>query len=257
MPYNQELRIAKQAAEKAGEIQLSHRHKLLHIENKSDSSPVTQVDKLCEETIRDLLREAFSRRRVFRGRDGLRCRAPAAENGSSTRSTERDPIFDGIPTYSALIALEDGSDLVVGCMNLPAMNETYWASKGDGAFLNGAAIHVSKASRLAEIMGSGFGYIEKNGTPCAAQLLSAMKSWGYSYGFMDAYTYGCIAAGKIDASVNLLDKPWDCAAAAAIIEEAGGRFSDISGAHTIYSGSCVLSNGVVHDIVLEYFRDSH
>ena len=60
MPYDQELRIAKkEAAEKAGEIQLSHLHKLLHIENKSDSSPVTQVDKLCEETIRDLLRKHF------------------------------------------------------------------------------------------------------------------------------------------------------------------------------------------------------
>jgi histidinol-phosphatase len=256
MQYSQELRRAKEAACKAGEIQLVHRNKLLKIENKSDSSPVTHVDKLCEQTIRDLLHEHFPA-------DGFLGEETGFDQGTSGRKWIVDPLdgtrpyIRGIPTYSALIALEDGSDLVVGCMNLPAMNETYWASKGDGAFLNGAAIHVSKASRLAEIMGSGFGYIEKNATPCAAQLLSAMKSWGYSYGFMDAYTYGCIAAGKIDASVNLLDKPWDCAAAAAIIEEAGGRFSDISGAHTIYSGSCVLSNGVVHDIVLEYFRDSH
>ena len=80
-----------------------------------------------------------------------------------------------------------------------------------------------------------------------------MQAWDYSYGFMDAFTYGCIAAGKIDVSVNLLDKPWDCAAAAAIVREAGGRFSDIAGRDSIYSGSCVLSNGVVHDAVLEYF----
>jgi histidinol-phosphatase len=83
-----------------------------------------------------------------------------------------------------------------------------------------------------------------------------MGAWGYAYGFMDAYTYGSIAAGRIDASVNLLDKPWDCAAAVCIIQEAGGRFSDINGNNTIYSGSCVLSNGIVHEAVLEYFRGS-
>jgi histidinol-phosphatase len=83
-----------------------------------------------------------------------------------------------------------------------------------------------------------------------------MGAWEYAYGFMDAYTYGSIAAGRIDASVNLLDKPWDCAAAVCIIQEAGGRFSDINGNNTIYSGSCVLSNGIVHEAVLEYFRGS-
>ena len=252
MAYDQEVRIAKQAAEKAGEIQLSHIHKLLRIENKSDSSPVTQVDKLCEETIRDILRKHFPA-------DGFLGEETGFDPGTSGRKWIVDPLdgtrpyIHGIPTFSALIALEDGKDLVVGCMNLPAMRETYWAGKGSGAFLNNGPVHVSKTTDLSALMGSGFGYLEKNGTPEAAQLLSVMRAWDYSYGFMDAFTYGCIAAGKIDVSVNLLDKPWDCAAAAAIVQEAGGRFSDIAGGNSIYSGSCVLSNGVVHDAVLEYF----
>jgi fructose-1,6-bisphosphatase/inositol monophosphatase family enzyme len=55
-------------------------------------------------------------------------------------------------------------------------------------------------------------------------------------------------------SVNLWDKPWDCAAGACIVREAGGRFTDILGSETVYSGNIILSNGYVHDAVLEYFQ---
>ena len=255
MAYNQELRIAREAACKAGEIQLFHRNKLLHIENKCDASPVTEVDKLCEQVIRDMVRKHFP----F---DGFLGEETGLDNGTSGRKWIVDPLdgtrpyIRGIPTYSTLMALEDHDELVVGCMNLPALGETYWAVKGGGAFLNGSPVHVSTKPHLSSVLGSAFGFIEKTGTPDAHALLNLMGAWGYAYGFMDAYTYGSIAAGRIDASVNLLDKPWDCAAAVCIIQEAGGRFSDINGNNTIYSGSCVLSNGIVHEAVLEYFRGS-
>jgi histidinol-phosphatase len=71
---------------------------------------------------------------------------------------------------------------------------------------------------------------------------------------MDVFTYGCIAAGKLDLCINLLDKPWDCAAAACIVSEAGGRYSDIRGNRSVYNGSIILSNGFIHDAVLEYFH---
>jgi fructose-1,6-bisphosphatase/inositol monophosphatase family enzyme len=164
------------------------------------------------------------------------------------------PFIRGIPTHSALIALEDGDDMTVGCMNLPALGEIYWASKGGGAFLNGNPLHVSDVAALPSVMGSALGFVEKNGTHQAAKLIELMGAWGYAYGFMDAYSYGCIAAGRLDAAVNLLDKPWDCAAAVCVVEEAGGRFSDISGAASVHNGSCILTNGLVHDAVLEYFQ---
>ena len=106
------------------------------------------------------------------------------------------------------------------------------------------------------MIGSGFGFIQKSRTQEAQQLVSLMKSWDYAYGFMDAYSYGSVAAGRLDVCVNLCDKPWDCAAAACIVTEAGGRFSDIHGAASVYNGSVVLSNGFVHDAVLEYFHMS-
>ena len=255
MNYRQELKIAIEAAAAAGEIQMRHRTDRLIVTIKSDASPVTEGDRLCERTIRDLIRQSFPA-------DGFLGEETGEEKGSSGRTWIVDPLdgtrpyIRGIPTHSALIALEEGDDVVVGCMNLPALKETYWASKGDGAFLNGDRLHVSKAASLGEVLGCGLGFVEKNATRDAAKLIELMGRWGYAYGFMDAYSYGCIAAGRIDASVNLLDKPWDCAAAACIVEEAGGRFSDIRGKATVHSGSIILTNGLVHDAILEYFQGS-
>jgi myo-inositol-1(or 4)-monophosphatase len=251
MAYSQELKIALEAARAAGEIQLAHRGKVLNIETKGDSSPVTQVDKLCEQVIRDAILKHFLGEESVEDK-GISGRRWIVDPLDGTR-----PYIRGVPTHSVLIALDDGNGMAVGCMHLPALGETYWASKGGGAFLNDSPLHVSKASRLSEVFGSGFGFIEKAGTMEANRLLRLMGDWGYAYGFMDAYTYGCIAAGRIDACVNLLDKPWDCAAAVCIIEEAGGRFSDVRGAPSVYNGSCILSNGLVHEAVLEYFSGLH
>jgi histidinol-phosphatase len=252
MAYAQELKIALEAARLAGDIQLQYKTKVLDIKIKDDESPVTQVDKLCEQTIRDTIAKHFPR-------DGFLGEETGEDAGVSGRKWIVDPLdgtrpyIRGVPTHSVLIALQDGEDMAVGCMNIPSLKETYFASRSSGAFMNSQPLHTSQTTKLRDVFGSGFGLIEKDGTIEAACLLRVMKSWGYAYGFMDAYTYGCIAAGRIDACVNLLDKPWDCAAAVCIVEEAGGRFTDISGKKSVYNGSCVLSNGLVHDAVLEYF----
>ena len=254
MAYAHELKIALEAARAAGEIQMQHRLGRLNISIKDDASPVTEVDRLCERTIRDLIKRHFPA-------DGFLGEETGEEKGTSGRKWIVDPLdgtrpyIRGIPTHSALIALEDGDDMTVGCMNLPAMEEMYWASNGGGAFLNGNQLHVSKLASLQEIMGCALGFADKQGPRDAARLLQLMETWGYTYGFMDAYTYGSIAAGRIDACVNLHDKPWDCAAAVCIVREAGGRFSDIHGNDSVYNGSCILTNGLVHDAILKYFQE--
>jgi histidinol phosphatase-like enzyme (inositol monophosphatase family) len=253
MPYNTELKIALEAVSAAGIIQLKGRENLLNVEIKSDNSPVTQIDKKCETVIRDMIEKHFPR-------DGFLGEETGSNKGSSGRTWIVDPLdgtrpyIKGIPTHSVLIALEDAGDVVVGCMHLPSLCETYFAQKGQGAFLNNSPIHVSQTKSLDKVMGSALGYLEEHKEKDGTILLSLMKKWDYSYGFMDAYTYGCIAAGRLDVSVNLWDKPWDCAAGACIVREAGGRFSDINGKQTVYSGNIILSNGFVHDAVLEYFQ---
>jgi|WetSurMetagenome_2_1015567.scaffolds.fasta_scaffold00150_8 histidinol-phosphatase len=252
MPYDKELNSALEAARAAGKIQIGSRGRIGAVQRKSDDSPVTAVDRKCEAIIRDALLKRFPA-------DGFLGEETGCEAGTSGRTWIVDPLDGtrpytrGIPTYSSLIALEDGDELAVGCMHLPALGETYWAKKGGGAFCNGIPIRVSREKRLSRVIGSGLGFVEKAAARDGKRLLSLMKTWDYAYGFMDAYSYGGVAYGRLDVCVNLLDKPWDCAAAACIVSEAGGAYSDVKGNRSVRNGSVILSNGFVHDAVVEYF----
>jgi histidinol phosphatase-like enzyme (inositol monophosphatase family) len=253
MLYDQELNICIKAALSAGGIQLKYKNRIHKIKKKQDSSPVSEVDKKCEIAIREIIFKHFPH-------DGFLGEETGEEKGTSGRKWIVDPLdgtrpyLRGIPTHSALIALEENGDIVCGCMHLPALKETYWAKKGGGAFLNNSKIHVSKTKNLSLAIGSVFGFIENQHKSSGKALISLMKKLDYVYGFMDAYSYGCIACGKLDVCINLLDMPWDCAAAACIIKEAGGKFSDLKGNFSIYNKSTVVTNGILHNQVLNYFQ---
>ncbi|NLW32275.1 MAG: inositol monophosphatase [Fibrobacter sp.] len=252
MIFDTELSVALNIAKKAGELHLDLQPNL-NVEHKDDSSPVTEIDKKCEHLIRKQLLETFPD-------DGFLGEETGNYKGNNDRKWIVDPL-DGtrpfirnIPTHSVLIALELKDEPVIGIIHLPALKITCWAQKGHGAYLNGKKIRVSETSRLQTVMGSGLGFLEKSESDEGKKLFSIMKTWDYAYGFMDAYSYVCVASGKLDVCVNLLDKPWDCAAAACIVNEAGGEFSDIYGNRSIYNGSIVISNKRLHPIVLDYFK---
>jgi len=254
MIYINELQQAIKASEKAGAIQLEKRHLMTKIEKKSDRSPVTAIDKECEKTIKEHLLSHFPNDSFLGEETG------DFQNKSSRRRWIVDPL-DGtrpyirnIPTYSVLISLEENMVPVVGVIYLPAMGIMCFASKGSGAFLNDEPIHVSQTETLGDSIGSALGFIEKSDTREGKQLFSLMHSWDYNYGFMDAFSYVCVASGKLDCAVNLLDKAWDCSAASCIITEAGGKFSDISANASAHNGSIVFSNGRLHGQILNYFK---
>lgn len=252
MIFDTELSVAIDIAKKAGEMHLTFQHDF-NIEFKKDNSPVTEIDKNCEYLIRDHLLETFPD-------DGFLGEETGYLKGNNDRKWIVDPL-DGtrpfirnIPTYSVLIALEIENEPVIGIIYLPALNTTCWALKNHGAYLNGKQIHVSQTSNLQTAMGSGLGFLEKSDSNEGKNLFTIMKTWDYAYGFMDAFSYVCVASGKLDVCINLLDKPWDCAAAACIVSEAGGEFSDIYGNSSVYNGSIVMSNKRLHTAVLDYFK---
>lgn len=253
MDYEAELKVALALARRAGDIQLAGQEAPLGVERKSDDSPVTMVDRACEDLILNGLSDAFPD-------DGFLGEETGAKEGTSGRTWMVDPLdgtrpfIHGIPTYACLIALEAEGEPVVGVMHLPALKETYYASSGGGAFLNAEPIRVSQTRDLNSVMGSALGQVERQDTPIGKELLVAMSEWDYAYGFMDAYTYACIACGRVDLCVNLLDKPWDCAAAACIVSEAGGTYSDIEGNRSVHNGSFILSNGHLHNAILARLR---
>jgi histidinol-phosphatase len=251
--YTTEIDKALELAKKTGELQLKAREHRIAFEKKTDSSPVTAVDTACEELLRQNLLDTFPDDSFLGEESGLVA-------GNSGRCWIIDPIdgtrpfIRGIPTYSTLIALEVDHVPVVGVIHLPELKITCWAGMGEGAFCNGNPIRVSATTELKNAMGSALGFIEHENSVLREKLLAFMRTWDYAYGFMDAYSYVCLASGKLDLCINLLDKPWDCAAAACIVTEAGGTFSDLSGIASVHNGAIVLSNGLLHPRILDYFR---
>ncbi|MBN8216658.1 MAG: inositol monophosphatase [Spirochaetes bacterium] len=247
-----ELETAVRLAKQAGELQLSRLAGLKRVEIKADRSPVSEVDEACEKILRGGLEAAFPD-------DGFLGEETGERVGRSGRTWIVDPIdgtrpyLHGIPTFSVLVSLEDGGDPVLGLILLPAMDELHTATKGGGAFRNGAPVRVSKTGSLADAMGAQFGYFHQPNSPEGLAIKALGSRADYLYGFMDAWSYGAIASGRLDFSVNLLDKPWDCSAAACLIREAGGRFSDLSGRETTRSGNMLFSNGALHDELLSFF----
>jgi histidinol phosphatase-like enzyme (inositol monophosphatase family) len=250
-----ELDIAVKAAVEAGKIQLEYAGKALDIEKKDDRSPVTRADRLCEAKVREIISGAFPSDGFLgeeTGGSGTAARRWIVDPIDGTR-----PFIRGIPTHSVLIALEEDGVPTAGVIHLPAMGIMCRASKGNGAFLNDERIAVSPIGKLPDAMGSVLGLIEYADERLGRGLLDLTRAWDYTYGFMDAYSYVLLACGKLDACVNLLDKPWDCAAAACIVTEAGGSFSDISGEKSVHNGTIVLTNGILHNQVLEFFANDY
>lgn len=256
MNYSNELKLALSLVEQCGEIQKNGLNKQKEIFLKEeDKSPVTEIDRKCEILLRENILRVFPSDSFLGEESGY-------IKGSSGRCWIIDPL-DGtrpyirnIPTYGTLIGLEEENRVVVGVIHLPALNITCWASLGEGAFLNGKRIHVSSTSNLERAIGSALGFLEKDSPQYLREkLLRFMNKWDYAYGFMDSFSYVCVASGRLDLCINLLDKPWDCAAAACIITEAGGKFSDIRGNYSIYNGSTVLSNGFLFEEIIEFFRE--
>lgn len=251
----QELGAARDAAIRAGEMQIRERPDPLDVEFKSDRSPVTPVDTRSESLIRDALLAAFPG-------DGFLGEETGELPGKSGRTWIVDPLdgtrpyLRGIPTHSVLIGLEDDTGVSVGVVHLPALNETYWATRDEGAFCNGRPIHVSDTTRISSAMASCLGYIESAETAEGARLLALMRNLDYMYGFMDAYSYMCVAAGRLDLCISTLDSAWDRAAPACIVREAGGKYSDFAGSETIHSRELLLTNSHLHQYVLGRLRST-
>lgn len=252
MTYSDELRVATDIALKAGEIQLREQSKLTRIEIKEDKSPVTEIDKKCDELIKKTLLSSFPE-------DGFFGEESSPVKGTSGRTWVVDPIdgtrpyIRGIPTYSILISLEIKNTPVIGVIYFPALRETYSASLGGGAFCNEKKISVSNTDELCKAMGSSLGLLETIDTQAGQKLLELIRKTDYQYGFMDAYSYMSVASGKLDLCVSLIDKPWDRSAAACIVKEAGGSYSDVNGNPTVYNDSFVMSNGTIHDSIIAQF----
>jgi histidinol-phosphatase len=249
-----ELNAALDAARAAADVIRGFYQRNVKIEVKADKTPVTEADVKSEEAIRDLLTKRFPTYGFF-----------GEETGKSDMDAESvwlvDPI-DGTksfvrecPFFSTQIALMRGGKFVLGVSMAPAYDELAWAEAGRGAYLNGKRIQVGKVSALDAAIVSTGNLKTLAASPAWARFGGLLGKISRIRGYGDFVHYHLLARGALDvvieSDVNILD----IAALTVIVEEAGGRFTDLKGAPVGLATTTVLAtNGALHDPILDTIR---
>ena len=239
-----DLELAFRLADAADAISLPRFRSGLAVETKPDLTPVTEADRAVEAELRRILAEERPEDAVLGEEEGAA--------GSGARRWIIDPIDGtrnysrGIPVWATLIALEADGLVRLGVVSAPALGHRWWAERGSGAFADGKGVHVSAISTIEDAVLS---FAIENDVPAVAR-----RAW-HARGFGDFWSYMLIAEGGVDGAMDSVGvKEWDLAAMQVIVEEAGGRFSNLDGEPRIDSGSGVASNGLIHDELLAALR---
>jgi myo-inositol-1(or 4)-monophosphatase len=246
-------------AREAGALLLPYFHRGLKIEYKGDADLVTAADRASEVLIRERIRQHFPSHDVLGEEQGLN------DLGGEYRWYV-DPLdgttnfAHGYPVFGVSMAIEHRASekCVAGVVYDPTRDELFAAEVGKGAQLNGKPIHVSKAAQLKEcLLATGFPSQKRHKNPNI-----------HFYHQITLHTHGVrrpgsaaldlcnVACGRFDGFWEFNLNPWDTAAGVLIVEEARGRVSRFDGsAFQLNSQETLASNGVVHDALLEEFKE--
>jgi histidinol-phosphatase len=239
------LAVARDAIAAGGAAALAHLRRGVVVETKPDLTPVTAADRAAEDEIVGVIRAAFPDHAILGEEGGAR--------GAGAVRWIVDPI-DGTRGFARggmmwgpMIALEVDGELVVGALSLPALGTSYWASSGGGAWRDGTRLTVSGIGELADATLS-IGELKRMVTHTGIQSLVRRAASTRCYG--DLAGCALVLDGRAEAWIEGGVKPWDVAAPAILIREAGGRYTDWRGAPSFESGYAIASNGLVHDEIL-------
>ncbi|MFA5858143.1 MAG: inositol monophosphatase family protein [Elusimicrobiota bacterium] len=249
----------------AGKILLKYFRTNVGVNYKSKNNPVTIADKQSEEKMMSMIRTKFPGDRFI-------CEETCAVNGiekpdSKSRYWIIDPLdgtvnfTHGVPIFTVSIALMEKQKLKYAMLYTPVNGDTYYAEKGKGAEKNGKRIHVSTRKNLADgLLGTGFPYTLFLKDPKQVlKLFDAfiVKGQGMRRLGSAALDLGYVAEGLFEGFWEHGLQPWDCAAGALMIEEAGGKVTDYRGGDNYLFGERIVgSNGFVHKKMIDIIRKS-
>jgi histidinol-phosphatase len=236
----------------------------IRVETKPDRSFVTEADRAIEQAIRAAILAAFPDH-------GLVGEEYGEHEGAARCRWIIDPIdgthnyMRGIPLFGTLLGLEVDGELTVGVMSAPALRTRWFAWRGGGSWRvdlqdggwdpsSAVRLHVSGVERIedAQVLYSSIPGIMRSGrAPGFGGLLE--RVWR-DRGLGDFWGYALVAEGAAEAMLEVDVKPWDLAAAQVVVEEAGGRFSDLDGQRTISGRSVLVTNGLLHEPFLRALR---
>lgn len=245
------------AAKKAGALLRGRFGDAGTVEYKGAVDLVTEMDRAAEELIIGELKGAFP------GHGILTEESPEQKAASGCRWII-DPI-DGttnyahaFPVFCVSIAFEDRGEVTAGVVYNPMLDELFVAEKGRGATLNDRRISVSKTPALdRSLLATGFPYDIR--TSLANNLSNfasfAVKAQAIRRAGSAALDLSYTACGRFDGFWEMKLRPWDVAAAALMVREAGGRITDFEGkGFSIHGKECLASNGLIHDSMLDVLK---
>lgn len=261
----EELEVAKQAALSAGAMILSRVHSKHAVEQKSGFDFVTEVDRLSEDLIRGIIRQAFPDHDFF-CEERVSCAMQSEDEllGRMEGSTWVIDALDGttnsirgIPQFVISIALVRDGRLEVGVVYDPSRNELFAARRGQGATLNGTPIHVSKETRMSQsILACGFpaANLEKRAHTMEKIQKLAMRDGSMRIFNCAALLLCYVACGRLDLSWEEGLHLWDMAAGVLLVREAGGTVSRADGSpFDLMSREHLAGNSDLHSAFLDIF----
>jgi histidinol-phosphatase len=250
-----DLELALELADLADAVTLPRfRAHDLRIDRKADATEVTEADRGAEAALRRALASARPDHAVLGEEEGLLGPPEARYRWVIDPIDGTSNYVRHVPIWASLVALMDGDDVVVGVASAPALGRRWWAARGEGAFANGEPIGVSAVATLAEthLAHAGVGTFYDYGSGDA--LVALTRDVWRSRGLGDFWMHCLVAEGAFDVAVEPIVSLWDLAALTVIVEEAGGRFTDLGGRPGPAGGSALSSNGRLHDEVMARFR---
>jgi myo-inositol-1(or 4)-monophosphatase len=250
---------AVEAVLAAGKIQLDHVGTDFQIRKKGKIDLVTEVDVACERMFRALIAERFPDHQVVAEELG----------GNEPVRASHCWIFDpldgtnnyahGLPIFCSSLALEVNGEVVVGAVYDPSRKELFTATRGGGAFLNGSPLGVSNLDTLIDaLLVTGFSYGVHERRKSLVDLFEAFLGEAQAVRRLGSAALDLcyVAAGRFEGFWEQHLKPWDTAAGALLVQEAGGRVTGLDGdPFDIRHGHLVASNGAVHEAMLAVIRD--
>ena len=264
MTYAADLAFALELADVADQISLERFTALdLKVETKPDRSPVTDADRSVEQALKGMLAEHCPG-------DALIGEEFGSAAGSNNRTWIIDPIdgtanfMRGVPVWASLICLAIDGKPTVSVVSAPAMGRRWWAAPASagahgGAFtrdIDGSVrhIHVSGISDLehASLSYNNLQLWDQAGK--AEQLLSFSRDIWRTRAYGDFWSYMLLAEGALEIVAEHDLKIYDIAALVPIVEQAGGRFSALSGELTPDTSSVLATNGKLHEVCIDRFK---
>jgi myo-inositol-1(or 4)-monophosphatase len=246
--------LAISAAKEAGRILMENFGKIEQVDKKGERELVSNVDIASENKILEIIKDKYPDHDIL-------CEESGLKDSTSDYKWIIDPLDGthnyvyGINMFGVSIALAYKGEIILGVINMPYTNEIYWAEKGKGAYFNGQRMHVSDRGmkNALAIYDSGLFVNTTERTGFLAILVSRIFNVRVFGASTRHLTY--VASGRADLQIEYGDKPWDFAAGGLMVEEAGGRITQLDGSKwSVYNEGYVSSNGKFHDEIIDLLK---